>query len=149
MTTTSSDRKNSEPAMVSAGRQELMGGALLVVGCLVFAGLVVAGANVVSGVGLVLAVWGIALLASGIVQSRKNHDSGPAQETTPSRTGVLALVLAFIVPPVGLLIAAYRPSQERTPGLSAQSLAIPVGAILTVLYTFGIVLAAAFARSPN
>lgn len=104
----------------------------------------------VSGVGLVLAVWGIALLVSGFLQSRKHpRRDSEEQDGSRSRTGVVALVLALIVPPAGLLIAAYSPNKDKSPGLSAQALAIPIGAILTVLYTFGIVLTAAFARQPS
>lgn len=147
--TTSSDRKRNDPGMVSPGRQELMGAVLLVVGCLVFAGLVVAGANVVSGVGLVLAVWGIALLVSGALQSRKHQGRSEERDEDGSRTGLVALVLAFVIPPVGLLVAAYSPPKNRSSGLSAQALAVPIGAILTVLYTFGIILAAAMARQPS
>ena len=149
MTTTSSDRNRNDPGMVSPGRQELMGAVLLVVGCLVFAGLIVAGANVVSGVGLVLAVWGIALLVSGALQSRKHQNRSEERDEGSSRIGVVSLVLAVVVPPVGLLVAAYSPTRNRSSGLSAQALAIPVGAILTVLYTFGIILAAAMARQPS
>jgi putative Mn2+ efflux pump MntP len=117
------------------------------VGCLVFAGLVVAGANVVSGVGLVLAVWGVALLVNALVLARRDKDSTEQQDETDfDKRGLVALVLAFLVPPVGVLVAAYSPVTSRR-GRGLQPLAIAIGAILTVLYTFGIVLSAAFARS--
>lgn len=136
--------------MVAPGRQALIGAVLLVVGCLVFAGLVVAGANVVSGVGLVLAVWGLALLANAVRLARRHRPSSDRQSEKKGfeKPGLVALVLAFLVPPVGVLVAAYSPAKSRR-GHALQPVAIAVGAILTVLYTFGIVLTAALARSPN
>jgi energy-coupling factor transporter transmembrane protein EcfT len=143
------DRQGSEDGMVAPGRQALMGAVLLVVGCLVFAGLVVAGANVLSGVGLVLAVWGLALLVNALVLARRDRGSTDQQpETGFDKRGLVALVLAFVVPPIGVLVAAYSPVNSHR-GRGLQPLAIAVGAVLTVLYTFGIVLTAAFARSPT
>ena len=149
MTTTNATRDRTDPGMVRPGRQALLGAVLLIVGSLVFAGLVVAGANVVSGVGLVVAVWGVALLVSGALQSRKGSGDADDQGAAPSRArGVVALVLAFIIPPVGVLVAAYSPARKKGGG-GLEPLAIAIGAVLTVLYTFGIVLTAALARSPN
>jgi putative Mn2+ efflux pump MntP len=147
MTATNTERGGKDGAMVAPGRQALMGAVLLVVGCLVFAALVVAGANVVSGVGLVLAVWGVALLVNALVLARRDKEPSEEQDGTDfDKRGLVALVLAFVVPPVGVLLAAYSPVTSRR-GRALQPLAIAIGAILTVLYTFGIVLSAAFARS--
>jgi uncharacterized membrane protein HdeD (DUF308 family) len=86
MTTTNSTGGRTDPGMVRRRRQALLGAVLLIIGSLVFAGLVVAGANVVSGVGLVLAVWGVALLVSGALQSRKGSgESDDHQGAAPSR----------------------------------------------------------------
>lgn len=146
---TEAEQNYDDPAMVTPGHQGLAGAALLVVGCLLFAGLVVAGANVLSGVGLVLAVWGVVLLVNGVVLARKHREGGHEHETQEERTrrGVMVLALAFIVPPIGLLLGAYTPVVRG--GRRLEGLAIVVGAVLTVLYTFGIVLVAALARSPG
>lgn len=146
---TEAEQDYDDPAIVTPGHQGLAGAALLIVGCLLFAGLVLAGANVLSGVGLVLAVWGVVLLVNGLVQARKHRDHGHEHETQEERTkrGVMVLALAFIVPPIGLLLGVSSPVVRG--GRRLEGLAIAVGAVLTVLYTFGIVLFAAGARSPG
>ena len=147
---TANEKTYDEPGMVRPARQVLLGAGLLVGGCVLFGALVVAGANVLSAVGLVLAVSGLALLVSGFVQARRSSGRGGITEqgSGSSGRGVLALVLAFVVPPAGLLLAAYGPVHQGS-RRGVETAAVGVGAVLTVLYTFGIVLAAGQAASPS
>jgi hypothetical protein len=63
------------------------------------------------------------------------------------RGAVLALVLAFLLPPVGALIAIYGRGEGKLSGLRVAAVAI--GAIGTVLGTLLGVMALGLANSPS
>lgn len=121
--------------VVRPRRQVLLGLALLVAGCLAFAGLVAAGTTVLSSVGVVLAVAGLALLVNGAVLAHRGGDEvPPVLHDGVDRTAVVALVLAVLLPPVGVLVACYAPTGLRR-GSGLGSVALVLGTILTVVYT--------------
>jgi hypothetical protein len=133
--------------LVRPARQALLGAGLLFLGCALAVGIVQAGFNVLAGVGFVIAVWGAVLIVNGLVVARRER-GGHAQPGDGSfdRVAVLALALAVVVPPAGVLLAAYRPVEGRR-GQGLYALAIAIGAVLTVVYTLLIVFGAASARS--
>ncbi len=101
-----------------------------------------------SGAGFVVAVWGLVLIGNGIVlglRSGDDSEAGPVDDGFDT-AGVVALVLALLIPPLGILTAAYAPVQHRG-GAGMRAAAIVLGAILTVIYTFLAVLGASFLRT--
>jgi uncharacterized membrane protein YiaA len=123
-----------DTTMVRPTTQGGIGAVLLVVGCLAFAGLVQAGANVLSSVGLVLAVAGLVMLGNAAVVRHRDGQSSRATEDGSTGRSVVALVLAVLLPPVGLLLAGF--THGPTPrARSIEALAIVVGAVLTVMLT--------------
>jgi drug/metabolite transporter (DMT)-like permease len=122
-----------------------MGAVLLVVGCAAFAGLVRAGANVLSSVGLVLAVAGLVLLGNAVVVNRRERQASRSQDSGGTGRPVLALVLAVLLPPVGLLLAVTTRGSSRRAG-DLEALAILVGTVLTVVLTLVAITTAGNAR---
>lgn len=120
--------------MVRPATQSAIGAGLLVVGCLAFAGLVQAGANVLSSVGLVLAVAGLVMLGNALVVSRREGDDNRLQQDGSTGRSVASLVLAFVLPPVGLLLAATSRGPSRR-ARDLEALAMLVGTVLTVVLT--------------
>lgn len=136
-------------AMVQPRKQALTGAALLIVGCLVAVGIVEAGLNVLASVGAVLAVVGLVLIVNGLVSSRREgHGRSGSHDDSFDSVAVVALVLAFLLPPVGLLLGAYRPVEGR-PGQRLYALAIAVGVVLTVVYTLLLILGAGLIRTSD
>lgn len=123
-----------ETTMVRPATQGGIGAVLLVAGCLAFAGLVRAGANVFSSVGLVVAVAGLVMLGNAVVVRHRDGESSRAQEAGGTGRSVVALVLAFLLPPVGLLLAATTRGTSRK-ARDLEAAAMLVGAVLTVVLT--------------
>jgi hypothetical protein len=133
--------------VVRPRRQVLLGLVLLVVGCLAFLGLVAAGTTVLSSVGVVLAVAGLALIVNGAVLARRGGDEHPpVLEEGVDRTAVVALALAVLLPPAGVLVASYAPTGLRR-GSGLGTVALVLGTILTILYTLLIVMFSALGVS--
>jgi uncharacterized membrane protein YiaA len=123
-----------ETTMVRPGTQAGIGAVLLVAGCLAFAGLVRAGANVLSSVGLVLAVAGLVMLGNAVVVRHRDGESSRAQREGGTGRSVAALVLAVLLPPVGLLMAAFTRGDSRK-ARDIDAAAILIGTVLTVVLT--------------
>jgi hypothetical protein len=135
-----------DPLLVRPRKQSAVGAVLLVVGCALAVLIVEAGLNVLAGVGLVIAVCGIVLIVNGMLLERRQHAAPPpGQDGRLDRVSVLALVLAVLVPPVGLLLAAYRPPAGRH-GEGLYVAAIAAGVALTVVYTMLAVMGAGLSR---
>lgn len=147
--TTDSTTRTTDPLMVQPRRQLLIGLALLVVGCAGAAGLVQAGADVAAGPAFVVAVWGLAMIANGFRLMRRAslNEPRPAEGNGFATGGAVALALAFLLPPAGVLVAAYSDPTARRRGQALYPLAIAIGTVLTVLYTMLIIMTAALARS--
>ncbi len=137
----------SEPGIVRPSRQVVIGVLLLLAGA-VFAALTIqAGIDVVSGIGLVVAVWGLVLIGNGLVQRpriARRNTRPPSDEL--DRQAVLAVVLAVVLPPLGILVGSAVPvGRGRGAGLAGA--AVVLGTLLTILYTFLLVLAVGSART--
>lgn len=145
MSTTTTD---DQAGLVRPKRQILIGLVLLLVGSVLGAALIEAGANVLAGPGLVVAVAGLVILGNGALLARPGAPSGDSDEPDGGvdRAGAVALALAVVLPPAGILVAAYSPIRSRR-GAGLRTAAFAVGAVLTVLYTFLLILGAAFART--
>jgi uncharacterized membrane protein YiaA len=134
-----------ETTMVRPAKQGAIGAVLLVVGCAAFAVLVQAGANVLSSVGLVVAVAGLVMLGNAVVVRHRDGESSRAQQDGGTGRSVAALVLAFLLPPVGLLLAASTRGASRT-ARDLEAAAILVGTVLTVVLTLVLIMTAGEAR---
>ena len=132
----------NDRAMVDGRRQVLRGLVALVVGCVVAYVLVRAGANTFSSLGFVIAVVGLILIGNGLVLQRRGGLRGGDDPGGSDGTAIAALVLAFVLPPAGVLLATYTP-QRSGRGHALGTAAVAIGAILTVVYTFLLVLGAA------
>ena len=135
----------TDQGTVRPSRQALWGVVLLLAGGALSVLLVQSGANALSSIGIVIGVAGIVLLGNAFVErTRGVPDDSPSDEV--DGRALLAMALAVLVPPLGVLVGAGTPYRRRR--LSAlATLAVAVGSILTVVYTFGFVLAGALSRT--
>ena len=137
--------RTTEQGMVRPTRQVAIGLGLLLGGAALSAFLIQTGTNAASSIGIVVAIAGVVVLGGAVVNTtRRPVDDSPSDEV--DTRAVLALVLALLLPPVGVLVGAGTPArQRRYSGLA--TVAVAVGAILTVLGTLLLVLASALART--
>lgn len=143
-TSTSTDTRSFERAGIV--KHALIGLALLVLGCSSAVVLVKGGADTAVGLGIALAVAGLVLLGSAVARSSRTRVTREATAVGRDRRAVLALVLAVIVPPLGVLVGATGPAEHRR-GTELDAVAVVVGTIMTLVFTGILIALAAQART--
>ncbi|MCW2500302.1 MAG: hypothetical protein JWN87_1978, partial [Frankiales bacterium] len=116
----------------------LLGVALVVVGTAFAVAMIQAGVAVVPAIGYVGVVAGVILIGNA-VRERRTADLGDDPDRI-DRRAVLALVLAVLVPPLGIVLGASLPSRGRAADLGA--VAMLLGAVFSVLIAVALVLSA-------
>jgi RsiW-degrading membrane proteinase PrsW (M82 family) len=85
---------------------------------------------------------------AGYRHTMSKHDSTPSDSHRGKDTGaVLALILAFVIPPVGLALAIYGRDGGRLAGLRV--VAVAVGVVRTVLGTLALITLLGNAAAPS
>lgn len=139
------DTRTTDTGFAQPQRQVLLGLALLVVGAVAAVLLVQGDATTLAGAGYALGIAGLVLIGSGVVQHRAASHPTLADRGQDG-PAVAALVLAVLLPPLGVLVGAFAGVSSRR-GQSLATAAMVVGTLLTVALTGLLIAAGADARS--
>lgn len=132
------DDAQAQDALLPPDKMLLLGVALVVVGTAFAVAMIQAGVAVVPAIGYVGVVAGVILIGNA-VRERRSADLGDDADRI-DRRAVLALVLAVLVPPLGIVLGASLPSRGRAADLGA--VAMLLGAVFSVLIAVALVLSA-------
>lgn len=132
------DDAQAQDALLPPDKMLLLGVALVVVGTAFAVAMIQAGVAVVPAIGYVGVVAGVILIGNA-VRERRTADLGDDPDRI-DRRAVLALVLAVLVPPLGIVLGASLPSRGRAADLGA--VAMLLGAVFSVLIAVALVLSA-------
>lgn len=132
------DDAQAQDALLPPDKMLLLGVALVVVGTAFAVAMIQAGVAVVPAIGYVGMVAGVILIGNA-VRERRTADLGDDPDRI-DRRAVLALVLAVLVPPLGIVLGASLPSRGRAADLGA--VAMLLGAVFSVLIAVALVLSA-------
>jgi uncharacterized membrane protein HdeD (DUF308 family) len=129
----------SADALVPPSKQLLAGVLLLVVGGAFAVVTVQAGVAVVPAIGFVGVVCGLLLVGNAARERRRQalHEDAESSAGMDRRV-LLALVLAVVVPPLGIVLGAAVPPRDRGTDLAAYAMLL--GAVFSGLATLALAL---------